>query len=143
MELKTKYHGIHKYEKEDVIEFENGIPGFENLKRYILFPIDGNEAFKVLHSIEDSEIGIVVISPFEVLKDYELKLSNSLLNKLRINSYEEVLVLTTVNLNSNYRNITTNLRAPIIINIKEKIGEQIILNTEKYLIKHPVFKEES
>jgi flagellar assembly factor FliW len=35
--------------------------------------------------------------------------------------------------------ITTNLKAPIIINIKQKLGEQIILDNDKYKIKHPLF----
>ena len=42
----------------------------------------------------------------------------------------------TVNINS----ATTNLRAPIIINFKEKLGKQIILQNEEYQIKHPISK---
>ncbi|MPM96994.1 Flagellar assembly factor FliW [bioreactor metagenome] len=70
-------------------------------------------------------------------------MSDEKINELSINSPEEILVLNTVTLNSNVKNITINMKAPIIINIKEKIGEQIILDNEKYRIKKPLFEEES
>lgn len=141
MELNTKYHGVKEYEEKDIIYFKKGLPGFENLSRYILFTVEENEIFSILQSIDDSEIGLVVISPFSVLKDYEFKLDQEKLQQLKVSSPEEVLVLNTVTLGSNAENITTNLKAPIIINIKERLGEQIILDNDKYRIKHPIFKE--
>lgn len=140
--IKTKYHGIREYEPKDIITFSKGLPGFENLKKYIVFPIQENEVFNVLHSIEDESVGIVVFSPFQFVKDYSFDLEDEYINELNIKSHEDVLVLNTVTLNSNVEQITTNLRAPIIINIKEKLGEQIILKEEKYSIKHSLFKEE-
>ena len=51
------------------------------------------------------------------------------------------MVFNTVTLNSDPKKITTNLKAPIIINISNNLGEQIILDKEKYKIKHPLIKE--
>lgn len=62
---------------------------------------------------------------------------------MKIKSEEDVWILNTVTINSDYKEITTNLRAPIIINIKEEIGEQIILKNEDYKIKHPIFQEDN
>ena len=36
---------------------------------------------------------------------------------------------------------TSNLRAPLVINVKNCTGEQIILNKECYKIKHPIIEE--
>lgn len=143
MQLKTKYHGVHEYEEEEIINFSKGICGFEHLKKFIIFPVEGEEVFNILHSIEDDSIGFVITSPFIVQKDYEFKLDQQVIERLKINTPEDVLILSIVTLNSNIKKITTNLRAPLIINIKEKLGEQIILNNDKYLIKHPIFKEEN
>ncbi|MBE6044695.1 MAG: flagellar assembly protein FliW [Clostridium thermopalmarium] len=142
MKLQTKYHGIQEYSEKDVIFFKKGIPGFDNLTKFIIFPVKDNEVFSILHSIEDSNIGLIVTSPFNVMSEYEFKLSDETIKRLKIEKAEDVLVINTVTLSSKPENITINLRAPIIINIKEKLGEQIILNNEKYLIKHPLFKEE-
>ncbi|MHC6179284.1 flagellar assembly protein FliW [Clostridium sp. JNZ X4-2] len=141
MELKTKYHGVRNYEEKDIITFKKGIPGLEHLKKYIIFPAEENELFYILQSIEDLAIGLVLISPFNVVKDYEFKLDDNKIKELCINSQKDVLVLNTVTLSSKIKNITANLKAPLVININKKIGEQIILDNQKYSIKYPIFKE--
>lgn len=143
MKLNTKYHGIHEYEEKDIITLKKGMPGFENITKFIIFEVEENDIFSVIHSIEDEEVGFVAISPFNVIKDYKLNLDDDLIKRLKINNEKYVWVLNTVTLSSKIENITTNLRAPIIINIKEKLGEQIILNNDKYLVKYPLFKEEN
>ncbi|MGH4121138.1 flagellar assembly protein FliW [Clostridium sp.] len=140
MEIVTKYHGVVSYSEEDVIVFKKGLPGFKELKKFIIFPLKSNEAFSILHSIENIAIGLVLVSPFTILIDYEFKIPETNLKELGIEIPEDVEVLTTVTLNSNIENMTTNLKAPIIINIKAKLGEQLILDNDKYKVKEPLFK---
>ena len=140
MELETTFHGTRGFREEDIIYFKKGIPGFENLKKYIIFDVEDNEVFSVLQSIEDKDIGIIVVSPFSWIKDYEFNIDKETEERLNITSPEDVLVLNTVTLGSKLENITINLRAPLIINTKNKSGEQLILSEEKYAIKHPLFK---
>ena len=140
MELVTKYHGARTYSDEDVIVFKKGLPGFKELKKFIIFPLESNEVFSILHSIEANEVGLVLVSPFTILLDYEFKIPDRDIKELKIDKPEEVLVLTTVTLSSKIENMTTNLKAPIIINIKEKLGEQLILDNDKYKVKEPLFK---
>lgn len=141
MEVKTKYHGTVSFEERDIIKFNKGLPGFESLKSFILLPVEGSDVFKILHSIEDEEIGLIVVSPFEFIKDYEVELKDEFIHELSIKREEDVLILNTVTLNSNISNITANLRAPIIINIREALGEQIILEDENLSIKYPLIRE--
>ncbi|KEI76708.1 flagellar assembly protein FliW [Clostridium botulinum B2 128] len=143
MNLNTKYHGCIEYEEKDVIYFEKGIPGFEELKKFIIFPVEDNDVFSVFHSIEKEDMGIIVTSPFNIEKDYKIQLEEEQRKKLELQNEKDALVLNTVTLNPDIDKITVNLRAPIIINIKEKIGEQIIINSDKYSVKHPLFKEEA
>lgn len=141
MELKTKYHETIEYKEEEIIYFKKGIPGFQNLKKFILFPVEENDFFSVLHSVEDSNVGFIVVSPFNVEKDYEVELNDTLLRNLNIKEEKDVLIFNTVTLSSDVKKITSNLKAPIVINIKTRLGEQIILNDDKYEIKYPLFKE--
>lgn len=143
MNLITKYNGIVEYNEEDIITFKKGLPGFEGLKKFIIVPYEDNDVFSILMSMEDMEVGIPVVSPFYVDKTYEFKLSDEKIKELNINSPEDVMVLNAVTLNSNIKYITVNMKAPIIVNIKGKVGEQIILDNDKYMIKEPLFKEGS
>jgi flagellar assembly factor FliW len=141
MRLYTKNYGIKEYDESEIITFPKGIPGFENLTKFIIFPIEGNPVFNVMHSIEDLAIGLIVVSPFYVMKEYEFKLEDEYINELKIQKESDVLVVNTVCLNKEMKKMTANLKAPIVININSKIGEQLILDNDKYLIKHPIFKE--
>lgn len=141
MELITKYHGTIEYKEEEIIYFKKGVPGFQNLKKFVLFPVEENDFFSVLHSVEDNNIGFIVVSPFNVKKDYEIELNDAVLKELNIKEEKDVSIFNTVTLNSEISKITSNLKAPIVINIKDRLGEQIILNDEKYEIKYPLFKE--
>ncbi|WP_368490688.1 flagellar assembly protein FliW [Clostridium sp. BJN0013] len=142
MKLNTKYHGILEYSEKDIVVFKKGIPGFEHLKKFILVPAEENNLFYILHSVEDSNIGIVVASPFDILRDYEFDLNEDKAAELKIKNEEDIFVVNTVTLNSVLENITINLKAPIVINIKERIGEQLILDKVEYPIKYPLFKGE-
>lgn len=140
MKFNTKYHGEIDYNEEDIITFKKGMPGFEKLKKFILFDVEENEVFKILHSIEDENIGFIVVSPFYVMKDYEFDLDDEKLKSLNVKAPDNVTVYNTVTLSSKAEDITTNLRAPIIINNIERLGEQIILDKDEYKIKYPLFK---
>ena len=141
MEINTKYHGVKEYLEEDIITFKRGLPGFENLTKFILFSVVENEDFSILQSIEDNSIGIVTTTPFGIFENYEVNLKDELLQELCIKQESDVMVLSTVTISSNINKITVNLKAPIIINIKERLGEQIILDKAEYQVKHPLIQE--
>lgn len=122
------------------ILFKKGLPGLEDYKRYELEDIEGTCEYKLLQSKEIDELGIVLTSPFSVVEEYEIKLTDEIIKNLEISSPEDVALYTTVNLNSDMKKTTTNLRAPIVINITNGLGEQLITENEKYKIKHPIFK---
>lgn len=141
MKLISKIHGEIDYEEKDIINFGKGILGFNELKKFILVDLDEYEPFKLFHSIEDDEIGLIVTSPYDFFQDYEIKLSEETIRNLEVKSSEDVVVVTTVTLNSDAKKITTNLQGPIIINISNKLGEQIIIDNSKYKVKEPLVKE--
>ena len=122
------------------LTFEKGLLGLEEYKKYELNDIKDAEPFKLLQSKDEGEIGLVLISPFEIDKDYEFEISDSIVNFIGIKSADDLLIYTTVNINSDPRKTTTNLRAPIIVNRLNNKGVQIILNDERYKIKHPISK---
>ena len=122
------------------LTFEKGLLGLETYKEYALKNIEDLDSFKLLQSKDEEGIGLILMSPFEVCKSYEFEISDSIMNSIGVKSKDDILIYTTVNVNSDFTKNTTNLRAPIIINRKSKKGVQVILNNEKYKIKHPICK---
>ena len=120
------------------ILFEKGIPGFESYNYFNVNMIEGNERFYNIVSKEDSNIGFVSISPFDIKKDYEIDLDDEFVKELDIKSERDVLVLCLITLGKTLKDSTANLKAPIIINIKNNRGKQLILQDDKYKIKEPL-----
>ena len=81
MEILSPVHGKITYDEDEIINFEKSIPGFNDIKRFILKEIEGS-SFKLLQSIDDVTVGFVVISPFQVEEDYEINLSEEVIKTL-------------------------------------------------------------
>lgn len=138
MKFISKIHGEIEYEEKNVVTFNKGLLGLDDLKKFILLDLEEYEPFKLFQSLENNEIAMIVTSPYEFFKDYEFELSEDTINNLKIESQEQVKVITTVTLNSDVEKITTNLQGPIIINTSNNSGEQIILDNPKYKVKSPL-----
>lgn len=124
------------------IVFEKGIPGFDEYKIFLVSEVEENPKYKMITSKEDSKIGFIAISPFEVKKDYEIDLNDEIINKLKIENPKDVLVINLITLGKSLEKSTVNLKAPIIINIKNNKGKQLILQDDKYNIKEPLMESE-
>lgn len=120
------------------ITFEKGIPGLEEYKKFELSDIEGNENLKMLIATNDTNVGFITISPFKVKKDYEIELKDEVINELDIEKPEDVLLLNIITLGKSIETSTVNLKAPLVINIKNNKGKQLILQDDKYKIKEPL-----
>lgn len=120
------------------IKFEKGIPGFEEYKIFELNDIEENENLKMLISEKDMNVGFITISPFKIKKDYEIDLNDEILDALSIEKAEDVMLLNIITLGKSLETSTVNLKAPLVINIKNKKGKQLILQDDKYKIKEPL-----
>lgn len=141
MEVISPVHGKITYDENEIIKFEKTILGFDKSKRFILKDVNENDFFKILQSVDEPEVGFIVISPFEVENNYEINLNNEVINTLKIKEANNVLLYSLVTLSSKIEDITVNLKAPIVININNKKAQQFIIDKEKYKIKHPLVKE--
>ena len=140
MKVISPIHGEIEYNEQDIIEFGKPIPGFDNLSKFIIKDIDDQSIFKLLQSTEDKNIGFVIVSPFISEEDYEIKLTDNIIKELDIEGPNDVALFSIVTVNSKVENITANLRAPLVINIRNKKGQQFIVQNDKYKIKHPIVK---
>ena len=73
MYLNTVRFGEIEYSADEIITFDKGIPGFDNLKQYIIFPLDEEkkDIFSYLQSIEDVGVGFYLVNPFEFFNYYD------------------------------------------------------------------------
>lgn len=141
MVFNSKIHGELKYEEKDIVIFNKGLLGFNELKKFFIIDLEEFKPFKLLHSLENEDVGMIVISPYDFFEDYKINLNEEIIKNLKIKSSEEVIIVNTVTLNSDPKKITTNLQGPIIINICNNLAEQLIVDNLKYKVKELLVKE--
>ncbi|MBW4827892.1 MAG: flagellar assembly protein FliW [Clostridiaceae bacterium] len=144
MKLNTRNFGEIEIDESSIINFPNGIPGFEKEKRYIIINnTDEENPFQWLQSVDNQDLAFVVINPFFVKVDYDIRLPESAIEALKIKDEGDVALYTIVVIPENIEEMTTNLSGPIVVNVKEKLGKQIVLDDGRYSTKYYIFKKES
>lgn len=146
MLIKTKCFGEVDIADDKIVYFPEGILGFEHLKKYtLIFDVKKNgEKSKIawLQSVEEPELALPVINPFEVKKDYDPIVKDALLKDLGDVTSENAVVLLVVTVPTDVTKTTANLKAPIIMNSDIRRGAQVIAENKDYVIKYPIIKND-
>ncbi|WP_017726241.1 flagellar assembly protein FliW, partial [Halalkalibacterium ligniniphilum] len=90
MKIVTKYSGEIEVSDERIIEFEAGIPAFEEEKTFVLLPFDEDTPFYVLQSATTKDIAFIVVNPFDFFPDYKVKIPDATVEQLEIEREEDV-----------------------------------------------------
>jgi flagellar assembly factor FliW len=144
MIIKTARFGELVIAEHDIVEFRPGLLGFEELTRYILMDIAETPDFKWLQSVDEPGLAFLLVDPFTVKKGYCVELNDDVAAKLEILEPEHVLVYTIVTVSkSGFKNATTNLVGPVIINWIKKKGKQIIFERDNNSIRYPLMSKDS
>ncbi|WP_077369563.1 flagellar assembly protein FliW [Anaerosalibacter sp. Marseille-P3206] len=143
MKLHTSSFGEIEINEEGILTFPEGIPGFEDLKKYIIINNpDEENPFHWLQSVDNGDLAFVIINPFFIKPDYDIVIPQSALEKLKIKDESDVVLYSIVVVPEKIEDMTVNLTGPIVINIKEKLAKQVILEDKRYTTKHYIFKTE-
>lgn len=141
MKVLTRDFGEIEADQKNIIKFKNGLPGFEELKKFVIIPLSDDSPFMVVQSLDEVEVAFTVIEPGNFMSDYKFEISDNIEKELEISSIEDVLVLNIITLQEKLKEITVNLSAPLVININKNLGRQVILDDKRYELKYKFFAE--
>ncbi len=113
---------------DEPVTFQRGLPGLGSSRQFTLHVIAGNPLFYYLQSIEEEDIGLILVDPFPCFPGYSLELSEQDKRELGLEEdrEEDVLVFTTVTLRDENK-MTTNLAAPVVMNSRSRLAKQVII----------------
>lgn len=143
MLVKTKHFGEIDLAEEKILTFENGIMGFEDCKRYtILFDSSAEKpaAISWLQSLDEAGLALPIVNPLLVKEDYDPTVEDELLSGLGELTEENLVIFVTLTVPSDITKMTSNLRAPIIINADTRKGCQIVVDNPNYPVKYPAYE---
>lgn len=142
MELVTRHFGVIDIDGKNIIEFPEGIPGFDNLHRFVLLSHQkDNSPFRWLQCIDDGGLAFVVIDPRAVFPSYSVDIDAAEVEVLKIGDTDKVVMLSIVVVPEDISKMTANFKAPILINAENNIGKQVVIESGDYAVRHYIFDE--
>jgi flagellar assembly factor FliW len=139
--VKTKPLGEVEVEEKQIVDFPDGIFGFDYIKKFVILDSSEKSPFKWMQALSEPELAFVIIRPIDFLMEYELLIPQSDIESVGAESADELLVFSIVTIPSDPSDMTANLQGPIIINPKKRIGRQAISLSERYRVKHKILEE--
>lgn len=140
--VKTKPYGEITVDDKQVIDFPDGILGFDYIKKFVLLDSDDEQSpLKWLQAYDEPSLAFVVIRPVDFMDEYELVISQNDLENVHVKKVEELVVFSIVTIPQNAADMTANLQGPIIINPEKRIGKQAILLSDRYGVRHRILDE--
>lgn len=143
MRVKTKVFGEIEITDDKIITFPGGIIGFPDLKSFTLLHDEerGTRAgIRWLQSLDEPNFALPVMDPLVVKEDYDPEVEDELLKEIGNITEDNLLVLVTVRVPSDLTQMTVNLQGPILINVDEKKGCQVIVDADKFPVKFPIYE---
>ena len=124
MRINTSRFGTLHLTENELFNFPQGMIGLESLKVWCLVPDPGSAAVAWLQSVSRATQAVAVISPRAFVPGYRACVSSRDLANLRLRSEDRTYIVTTVA--GHVGRLTTNLQAPIVINLDRQLGCQVV-----------------
>lgn len=122
--------------EESVFDFPHGLYGFEDARRFVLLPAE-REGLFWLQSMDFTALAFLLADPFRWVEDYNVDLPDAELVALAPADAADVAVLAIVTLPRNSEEQpTANLQGPVTLNVRKRVGRQIVIQDSVYDIRH-------
>ncbi|MCF6284572.1 MAG: flagellar assembly protein FliW [Candidatus Hydrogenedentes bacterium] len=134
MQLSTTRFGNVEVADDSVVTFTQPIIGFQEFRRFVLLPGPEDSAVVWLQSTESADLAFLLMNPKDVVPDYRAKLGQHELAELAVTSVDELDIYTILVVSDDVSKVRTNLKAPVLLNPKQRLGKQTVLERSDYPI---------
>jgi len=137
LRCETRYFGPVEYDEESVLVFPDGIPAFEQERRFVAIRQPLNEPLVFLQSLARADLCFVALPVHSICAGYRLQMAPEDLQALGLPPDRqpaigrEVLCLSLLAVEENAPP-TANLLAPIVVNLRTQCARQAIQTGSAY-----------
>lgn len=128
------------FDPETILTFDQGLYGFEHQRRFFLTQVpDWPDFFKLLQSMDDPNLSLIVLpleggnGPIDP-KDFAQACESLGYDPMSTS----VIGIVTMREDSSNQVFTVNLKAPLLIDSRRRVGRQHVFASEKYPLRHPL-----
>ena len=146
MQVETTRFGTLEIADDDLVVFEDGLPGFRGRRTMVLLgggelpgadPVGDHHTLFWLQDVADPDLAFMTIVPWAAYPDYDIEIDPSEVDGAVV---DDLCVLTIVTVRREHGGIqlTANLLAPVVIDTATKHGRQVILQNQDWPVQAPL-----
>lgn len=124
--------------EDDVFILRWGLPGFGFLRDFVVLAIEEQKPYVWLQSLERAEIALPMIDPWALFDDYDPHLPAVTAAVMEIERPDDFCLMCVCVVGSDAKELTVNLLAPIVFNLRTHVARQVMLEDCDYSVRTPV-----
>ena len=138
MIIQTSRFGGIEVDDRRFLSFSKGLLGFPDDQDFALIQTGQESAFYWMQAVHRPELAFVVCDPRLMVPDYRVSIKAEELEQIDLDTPERAQVFVIVNKVED--TLTGNLQGPLVINIANRAGRQLVLSDRRYSTRHPLMK---
>ena len=144
MKYQSSRFGEFEANQGNILTFTAGLSGFEDEIDFALMPFDPNIDCPLmwLHSLNNPDLAFVITDPNLYMADYQVDLTAEEKRDVALGPNDIRKVYVIVRIPEEYRQMTGNFLAPIVVNETRMICKQFVLTNPQYETRHFLLSEE-
>lgn len=136
--IATTRFGEVSFTETDVLTFPWGLPGFNNLHRFLALSLEEQPNFVWLQSLEDGTLALPASDPWGIFPNYDPRLPAYATEALGLRDAGDFTILCIVVVGKGAEQMTMNLMAPVIVNLKTRQARQVMLENSGYSVREAI-----
>jgi flagellar assembly factor FliW len=140
MRIQTQRLGAVEASPESFLTLPEGLIGFEDQKEFVLVSPESQAPFRWLLSFSNPELAFPVLDPRSLVADYAPQWTSTDRRALGAVESDVLDVLVLASVDAATRQLSVNLRAPIVIHGAARTAKQIVLSDGRWAVDHVLTK---
>ena len=138
MLIPTTRFGQLEVDDRRFIGFPDGILGFPRQRQYALVQTGHDSGFYWLQSVDAADLAFVVCDPRLFVAGYQVPVKLDELAGIGLTTADDAQVFVIVNKVGDL--LTGNFQGPLVINVSNRHGRQLVLSDRRYTTRHPLMR---
>lgn len=146
MQVDTTRFGQIEVPDDEVVLFDDGLPGFRGRRRMVVIGAgdligaqggEGHHSLFWLQDVDDPDLAFLTTVPWSAYPDYDIEIDPGDVGGADPDDLC-ILVIVTVRREDERAILTSNLLAPVVIDVRRRVGQQLILQDADWPLRAPL-----
>ncbi|MDR3211020.1 MAG: flagellar assembly protein FliW [Planctomycetota bacterium] len=139
MIVKTSRFGDKEVPEETLLVFPEGVIGFKDATRFVMFECSDDGIFKWLQSCDRPELAFVICEASLIVPGYKIVIGEKERQVLKLEKTDDAVVCLILVIPKDPTEATANLLGPLVMNAESRLGMQVVVVNPLYSTRHRLF----